>query len=381
VLHAGTWHCCDRHRTPPCSCWVRRSRTSFRCCARRSGPAAGRGGPPGRRAVVVRARTCLRAWTRTSSSYRTSSSCATSSRDTTWPGPDVTWERTFLRWDREWSLAGRPAGYDGSVAADELSTAMLHRAADEARYSSDWWRQVGAVAARTGRSWPSRTTSTADRVLPYVDGDPRNEFTAVSTVNCPRHPRRGRHRGRAARTGSAGRADLYVSTFPCPGVRGWSPRRASGGSTSPAVRGAGRRRGAAGGRRRTVLGAARGVRPSSPARRMVAGAGSPAAPSWSIRGFAGSDGVRSSRPSPACREPAGERHHAMNHRPAETNAAAWNAGMKPRWPPPAAAHRPAEPVRRQPAGHLVRAPDRVARRGLQVVRQRRSARTPRICPR
>jgi dCMP deaminase len=66
------------------------------------------------------------------------------------PGTDVIWERTFLRWDRSWSLPGRPAGYDGVVGTDELTRSLVRRSLTEAGLSSDWWRQVGAVAARDG---------------------------------------------------------------------------------------------------------------------------------------------------------------------------------------------------------------------------------------
>ena len=132
----------------------------------------------------------------------------------------VTWERTFLRWDREWSLAGRPAGYDGVVAADELSTTMLHRAADEARYSSDWWRQVGAVAARDGQILAvAHNEHRPTEYSPYVDGDPRNEFSrgVHSELSTAIHAEAAIV-GRAARTGLVlDGADLYVSTFPCPG--------------------------------------------------------------------------------------------------------------------------------------------------------------------
>jgi dCMP deaminase len=135
-------------------------------------------------------------------------------------GRTVQYERTFLRWDRSWSLAQRPANYDGVVAADELSRHFLGRAAEAAGSSSDWWRQVGAVAVRDGRVLHiEHNQHRPTEYTPYIDGDPRNDF----------------HRGvradlstaihaeailvaRAARTGMvlAG-ADLYVSTFPCPG--------------------------------------------------------------------------------------------------------------------------------------------------------------------
>ena len=128
-------------------------------------------------------------------------------------------ERTFLRWDRGWSQAGRPAGYDGTIAVDELSRTLLGRAAQEARKSSDWWRQVGAVVVRDGAILDSahnehRPTAYA----PYLDGDPRNDFSrgVRADLSTAIHAEAALV-ARAARDGVrlAG-ADLYVSTFPCP---------------------------------------------------------------------------------------------------------------------------------------------------------------------
>lgn len=134
-------------------------------------------------------------------------------------GRDILYDRWFLRWDREWSLAQRPADYDGEVAVDELSRRLIRLAAATADHSSDWWRQVGAVVAQDGeivdtaynRHLPSEHA-------PYLDGDPRNEFhrgvrfdlsTAIHAE--------AELVARAARSGrSLAGADLYVSTFPCP---------------------------------------------------------------------------------------------------------------------------------------------------------------------
>src|SRR5262249_33596630 len=55
---------------------------------------------------------------------------------------------TFLRWDREWSKAARPPGYDGKVSADEYARRMQRLARQESGRSSDWWRQVGALAVK-----------------------------------------------------------------------------------------------------------------------------------------------------------------------------------------------------------------------------------------
>jgi dCMP deaminase len=134
-------------------------------------------------------------------------------------GRTITWERTFLRWDRSWSLAGRPAGYDGVVAMDDLSRTLLHKATEEAAHSSDWWRQVGAVAARDGQVLAvAHNEHRPTEYSPYVDGDPRNDFSrgVHSELSTAIHAEAAIV-ARAARTGLVlDGADLYVSTFPCP---------------------------------------------------------------------------------------------------------------------------------------------------------------------
>lgn len=132
---------------------------------------------------------------------------------------EVTWEPVFLRWDREWSRAGRPPGYDGAITLDELHRAFTRHAVELADRSSDWWRQVGAVAVRDGvvlveghnRHLPSEHS-------PYADGDPRNEFSrgVALELTTALHAEAGVV-ARAARDGvSLAGADLYVTTFPCP---------------------------------------------------------------------------------------------------------------------------------------------------------------------
>jgi dCMP deaminase len=134
-------------------------------------------------------------------------------------GRTVVVERTFLRWDRSWSLAGRPVDYDGAVSADELDRRLIRRAADESRRSSDWWRQVGALVARDGEILAvGHNEHRPTEYTPYLDGDPRNDFSrgVRMDLSTALHAEAGLI-ARAARDGSplAG-ADLYVSTFPCP---------------------------------------------------------------------------------------------------------------------------------------------------------------------
>jgi dCMP deaminase len=134
-------------------------------------------------------------------------------------GREVVYERTFLRWDRSWSQPARPAGYDGVIAADELSRTMMARATDEAQRSSDWWRQVGAVAARDGVIIDvAHNEHRPTEYSPYLDGDPRNDFSrgVRPDLSTAQHAEAAVV-ARAARDGvSLAGAALYVSTFPCP---------------------------------------------------------------------------------------------------------------------------------------------------------------------
>jgi dCMP deaminase len=134
-------------------------------------------------------------------------------------GRSVVLDRTFLRWDREWSLAQRPAGYDGEVATDTLARALALRADHEAGYSSDWWRQVGALAVRDGTVLAvAHNEHRPTEYSPYLNGDPRNDFSrGVHIELSTAIHAEAAIIARAARTGIVlDGADLYVSTFPCP---------------------------------------------------------------------------------------------------------------------------------------------------------------------
>jgi len=136
------------------------------------------------------------------------------------PGREVLWEKTFLRWDRDWSRAGRPADFDGTVARDELARTLMRRAATAAERSSDWWRRVGALVARDGDVLAvAHNEHRPTEYSPYVDGDPRNEFSrGVHIELSTAIHAEAAIVARAARDGLAlAGTDLYVSTFPCPG--------------------------------------------------------------------------------------------------------------------------------------------------------------------
>jgi dCMP deaminase len=135
-------------------------------------------------------------------------------------GRELVFDQTFLRWDREWSRAQRPARFDGTVTADDLPRALIARAQELAAHSSDWWRQVGAIAVRgdhvLGAAWNEHYPS---EYAPYEDGDPRDGFGrgVRPDLSTALHAEASIIAA-AAREGVALRgADLYVTTFPCPG--------------------------------------------------------------------------------------------------------------------------------------------------------------------
>jgi dCMP deaminase len=132
---------------------------------------------------------------------------------------DVVFDKTFLRWDREWSRAPRPAAPDGAVTVADLPAHLLTRASELADRSSDWWRQVGAIAWRgeriLGEAWNHHHPT---EYAPYTDGDPRDGFSrgVRADLSTAIHAEASVV-ARVARDGvSLDGADLYVTTFPCP---------------------------------------------------------------------------------------------------------------------------------------------------------------------
>jgi len=132
---------------------------------------------------------------------------------------DVRFLPTFLRWDREWSKAGRPPGYDGMVSADEYARRMQRLARQASGRSSDWWRQVGALAVKDDEIIAEEhNRHLPTEYSPYIDGDPRNNFSrGIETELTTALHAEAAIVAWAAREGVSLRdAELHVTTFPCP---------------------------------------------------------------------------------------------------------------------------------------------------------------------
>jgi dCMP deaminase len=134
-------------------------------------------------------------------------------------GRELVFDRTFLRWDREWSQARRPADFDGRLTVGELPERLVAEAEKLAEHSSDWWRQVGAIAWRgeevIGAAWNHHRPT---EYAPYVDGDPRDNFSrgVRADLSTAIHAEASVVAGAARQGLSLSGADLYVTTFPCP---------------------------------------------------------------------------------------------------------------------------------------------------------------------
>ena len=134
-------------------------------------------------------------------------------------GRELVFDKTFLRWDREWTQARRPAEPDARVTVGDLPERLVAYAMKLADHSSDWWRQVGAVAWRgeeiLAAAWNHHCPT---EYAPYVDGDPRDGFSrgVRADLSTAIHAEASVV-AQAARAGRAlDGASIYVTTFPCP---------------------------------------------------------------------------------------------------------------------------------------------------------------------
>jgi len=135
-----------------------------------------------------------------------------------WQGMEITWDTAFLRYDTKRVFSQEPAGYD-RVSEDPQDREFMALAEAIKDRTSDWWRQVGAIAVKDGkvlyvkynRHMPSEHT-------PYAVGDPRDFVPAgtqselASAVHCEQQIVAAAARDGVPLLG----ATLYVTVFPCP---------------------------------------------------------------------------------------------------------------------------------------------------------------------
>lgn len=131
----------------------------------------------------------------------------------------IVFDRTFLRWDRDWTQVQRPTHPDIRISVDQLDRQLMGRAYAEADKSSDFWRQVGALIVIEDKVVvASHNHHLPTEYAPYFNDDPRSNFSRGQFIELST----AMH-GEAATIGwcakhgvtTAG-ATMVVSTFPCP---------------------------------------------------------------------------------------------------------------------------------------------------------------------
>lgn len=130
---------------------------------------------------------------------------------------DVEWESVFLRWDETLIYSEEDPATKASTSSEDVE--HMKMAQQEARKSSDWWRQVGAVAVKDGRVvYVAHNEGMPSDHSPYQVGairdllKPGERPEMVDTIHAEQ-----KIVAMAAREGhSLKGAVLYVTHFPCP---------------------------------------------------------------------------------------------------------------------------------------------------------------------
>lgn len=145
-------------------------------------------------------------------------------------GRPITFAQSFLRWDWKRSVGVTESvipDADRVVRREDSSWEGLSRCMrflfEEAAKSSDWWRQIAAMAAtRGGEILVAYNHHLPHEYVPYFDGDPRNNFGPGEYIEIATslHAEIALITEAARRGISLEGADLYVSVFPCGGCAG-----------------------------------------------------------------------------------------------------------------------------------------------------------------
>jgi dCMP deaminase len=145
---------------------------------------------------------------------------------------EVVWGSWFLRWDWSKGTAVGSVQPEADRVIRKGESGHLHAAGRMselltlARRSSDWWRQVAAMAVcRDGTTIVAYNKHYPNEHAPYMDGDPRDSFKPGEfiEISSAMHAEQAII-AKAARCGiRLEGGELYVTTFPCNLCAPWIP--------------------------------------------------------------------------------------------------------------------------------------------------------------
>lgn len=134
----------------------------------------------------------------------------------------IIFDQTFLRWGMSKTLSKTPPNCDQHITYGDLCDIGLDifvdGAFDQAKKSSDWWRQVGAVMVKEKQVVLSAFNHhMPTEYQPYMCGDPRSNFDAGNHIELSTagHAEATIIAEAAKRGISTKGADIFVTTFPC----------------------------------------------------------------------------------------------------------------------------------------------------------------------
>ncbi|MFA6278785.1 MAG: deaminase [Candidatus Paceibacterota bacterium] len=135
-------------------------------------------------------------------------------------GVSVTFDGSWrLRWDWGSTQAKRRPEGERVVSKEIIDHYFMRTSFALAEKSPDWWRQIGSLLVRDGRT----LLSAFNQHVPseqscYCYGDPRSNFEPGQCIDasCALHAETGIIAEAARRGVAMEGCDLYVTTFPCP---------------------------------------------------------------------------------------------------------------------------------------------------------------------
>lgn len=124
----------------------------------------------------------------------------------------------FLRWDEANISKTTVVDYE-SVSSSEFDRQMIELTRLEGSRSSDWWRQIGALAVKDGVVMlRAHNHHVPSELTPYIEGDPRDVVPAGthSEISTALHAEQSIITQAAAQGIGLAGCDIYTTMFPCP---------------------------------------------------------------------------------------------------------------------------------------------------------------------
>ena len=125
----------------------------------------------------------------------------------------------FLRWDKNSALRENSTNPNRVISKEQFDKEIMGQAYTEAQKSSDWWRQIGAIAVRDGKIlFVGHNRPLPSDHVHNIFGDPRSNFDYGVSFELSKfiHAEAGIIAEAAKKGIALEGASVYVTTFPCP---------------------------------------------------------------------------------------------------------------------------------------------------------------------